>query len=240
MADALSIAATSMGFDMVKLASLSNNLANATTPAFRREIVYGRPFAQLLESGARANALALGVPEPQLAFDPLQGTLRATGAPLDVALQGEGWFEVGTPEGPAYTRQGDFQLDARGRLVAHGGLPVQGLGGELTFGGGALRIDDQGRVFEDGRPAGQLRVVRFQRQSGLEPLGGGLYRASAEAGSTVATPQVRQGFLESSNVTTANEMVRLIETMRHFEANQKLIQSYDDSLGRVIRTLGEF
>jgi len=240
MADALTIAATSMGYDMVKLTSLSNNLANATTTAYRREIVYGRPFAQWLGGSAAGFTLNVTQPQARLTVDPLQGTLRNTGAPLDVALQSDGWFELLAPEGPVYTRQGDFQIDARGRLVSHQGLPVMGTSGEITLGGGALRIDDQGRLFEDNKPVGQLRVLSFAQPQALEVIGGGLVRAPAQAGTPVADPKLRQGYLENSNVSNVNEMVRMIETMRHFEANQKLIQSYDDSIGRAIRTLGEF
>lgn len=237
MADALSIVAASMSLDMQRLATISHNLANATTPAFRREVAYARPFFELVDS------LGLQAPLPQYRseLDMRPGTLRNTGSPLDVALEGEGWFEIMTPEGAAYTRRGDFQLDPRGRLVTHQGLPVMGQGGEITLGSGAVRIDGQGRVFEDNRNAGQLRIVGFEGRNALVPAGEGLFRAAnGEARTDAATASVRQGFVENANVTTVAEMVRLIETMRRFEASQKLVQGIDETLGRAIRTLGEY
>jgi flagellar basal-body rod protein FlgF len=241
MADVLSIASLSMSNDMARLDAVSHNLANIATTAYRREIVYERPFYDLLASTGANAPLSIPLPEPQIAIDPQQGTVRATGAPLDVALQNaDAWFELVGPTGPVYTRRGDFQLDSRGRLASHDGWVVMSTTGDITLqGNGAVRIDQQGRVFEGSRPAGQLRVVRFARPSALETLGNGLFSAT-EAGSPVDSPHVRQGHLENSNVNSVNEMVRMIETMRRFETNQKLIQSYDDSLGHAIRTLGNY
>lgn len=236
MADAISITAASMAFDMQRLATISHNLANATTPGFKRELAYSRPFLQQLD------ALALQVPLPQLrsVVDLRAGTLRATGHALDVALEGEGWFEVMTAGGPAYTRQGNFQLDARGRLVTHAGWPVMGADGEITLGNGPVRVDTQGRIFEGDRAAGQLRVVGFARSSALVNAGEGLWRADDQGAQPLDKPAVRQGHLENANIQTVGEMVRMIETMRHFETGQKLVQGIDEMLGRAIRTLGEY
>ena len=236
MADVLAITAAGMFNDMQRLATLSHNLANATTPAFKREVAYSRPFIDHLASAG----LQISLPDFRSSIDHRPGTLRHTAAPLDVALEGEGWFEVQAEDGVAYTRQGDFALDPRGRLVTRSGLAVLGQGGEITLGNGALRIDTHGKVFEDQRAAGQLRVMRFERPQDLVAVGDGLFRAPAEAAAPVENPRLRQGHLENSNLQTAAEMVRLIETMRHFEASQKLIQSVDDVLGRAIRTLGEY
>jgi flagellar basal-body rod protein FlgF len=242
MADVLSIASLAMSNDMVRLDALSHNLANISTTAYRREVVYERPFADLLASTGANAPLAIPLPDPQIAIDPQQGTVRSTGVPLDVALQSaNSWFELIGPNGPVYTRRGDFKLDDRGRLVSQDGWVVIGTTGGITLqGNAAVRIDQQGRVFEGSRPAGQLRVVRFARPSELQDLGNGLFSAPTQAAATVDSPQVRQGYLENSNVNSVNEMVQMIETMRRFETNQRLIQNYDDSLGRAIRTLGNF
>lgn len=236
MADALSIIAASMAADQQRVATISHNLANATTPAFRRELSVTRPFVDLLDS----TGLQAPLPQPRTQLDLRPGTLRATANALDVALEGEGWFEVLTPEGPAYTRRGDFQLDARGVLVSRQGHPVMGTSGEISLlGNGPVRIDDQGRIFEGERSAGQLRVVRFDDTAALVGQGEGLFRADAAAAQPLERAAVRQGHLENANVQTVAEMVRLIETMRRFEASQKLVQGIDDVLGRAIRTLGE-
>jgi flagellar basal-body rod protein FlgG len=235
----LGIAASSMNEGQARLATISHNLANATTAGYKREITVGRAFADHLQAaGADATRVfATSLPVATSAIDMRAGTLRATGNPLDVALEGEGFFELQGPEGAVYTRQGTFGIDARGRLVHASGLPAAG---EITLAGGQPRIDAQGNVFEDDKPAGKLRVVAFERPAALARLGEGLYGAPAEAAPLAANARVRQGWLENSNVTTAREMVGLIETVRHFEANQRLIQSWDELLGRTIRTLGEF
>jgi flagellar basal-body rod protein FlgF len=236
MADALSITAAAMAADMQRVATISHNLANATTPAFRRELSYSRPVFDLLDGAG----LQAPVPQVRSVTDLRAGTLRATAAALDVALEGDGWFEVMTPEGPAYTRRGDFQLDARGVLATRQGFTVMGSSGEIALGSGTVRIDTQGRVFEDQRSAGQLRVVSFPAGSPPDAAGDGLFRAAASAAVPVERPTVRQGHLENGNVQTVAEMVRLIETMRHFETSQKFVQGVDDVLGRAIRTLGEY
>lgn len=239
MPDLLAIAATAMGHDMARLAALSHNLANATTPAYRREVVATRPFGEvMLEHGS---GVALRVPAgiPTTTLDVSPATLRSTGAALDVAIEGDGWFELRGPAGPVYTRRGDFTIDATGRLASASGLPVMGSDGEIVLAGGALRIDAAGRIFEDERPAGQLRVVGFAQPAALEPLGEGLVADPLQSAQRLDTARLRQGHLENANVSATGEMVRLIETMRRFEAHQRLIQSYDDSLGRAIRALGE-
>ena len=106
--------------------------------------------------------------------------------------------------------------------------------------GGPPRIDRRGRVLDGETLVGQLRIVRFEDPQSLVKLGAGLFGAGAQTAQPLADAGVRQGYLEASNVVAANEMVRLIETMRHFESNQKVIQGYDEVLERAIRTLGEF
>lgn len=235
----LGIAALSMNQDQSRLATISHNLANATTAGYKREIPVGRTFAGLLQAAGTdaARAFAASVPVAGSALDMRAGTLRATGNPLDVALEGDGFFELQGPQGPVYTRQGTFGVDARGRLVHASGLPAAG---EITVAGGQPGIDAQGNVLDDGKPAGKLRVVAFARPADLARLGEGLYAATADTAPLAANARVRQGWLENSNVATAKEMVGLIETVRHYEANQRLIQGWDELLGRTIRTLGEF
>jgi flagellar basal-body rod protein FlgF len=235
MADALSITAASMAADMQRVATISHNLANATTPAFKREQSVTRSFVDLLDG----TGLQVPAPQARSVVDHRAGTLRPTGTAMDLALEGEGWFEVNTPTGPAYTRRGDFQIDSRGVLVTRQGHAVMGQSGEITLGNGALRIDERGRIFEDQRPAGQLRVVSFADPASLSSVGEGLFVADAAGSIPLEAPAVRQGFLENANVQTATEMVRLIEVMRHFEASQKLVQGVDDVLGRAIRVLGQ-
>lgn len=236
MIDAIDAAAGSMAGDVARLNAIAMNLANATTTAYKREIPAA--FAGVLgatQEGAAAE------PTARSAVDHRPGTLRHTGNALDFALDGDGYFEVQTESGPAYTRQGDFRIDALGQLVTQAGHPVQGSGGTLQIRTAKPTVDREGRLFDGETAIGQLKLVRFEKPHELQRVGEGLFRAPATP-DTVSDGRVglRQGFLEASNVNTAAEMVKLMETMRHFEATQKIVQGADDMLERALRKLGEF
>ena len=167
--------------------------------------------------------------------------LRPTGEALDLAIDGDGFFEVQTEAGPAYTRRGDFRLDAAGRLVTHAGDVVQGQGGPLVLGTTTPTIDRSGRLFDGDKPLGQLKLVTFADPRTLARSEDGLSTTNQPA--TVqpeGEARLRQGHLEASNVNTAAEMVRLMETVRHFEASQKVVQGVDEMTERALRKLGEF
>ncbi|HEY8358579.1 MAG TPA: flagellar hook-basal body complex protein [Ramlibacter sp.] len=238
----LAITLRSMQHDVGRLDRIGMNLANAQTTGYQREVAT-LPFEQLAGPGASAGA---GV-----AVDPRPGTLRNTGQKLDVALGGPGWFEVQTQHGLAYTRQGQFQLDAQGRLLTAQGYAVQGLGGDIQLPHGMPVIDAEGRIYEgslpgaepgrtDGAPLAQLKVVAARTGAPVQRLGGGVVRLEGEARPVPAAElQVRQGFLENANVNPMQEMVQLIQTMRHFESMQKVALGYDEMMGAAIRRLGE-
>jgi flagellar basal-body rod protein FlgG len=229
--------------DMARLDQIAVNLANAQTPAFKREVAASAGFAQRIDPGT--SPLPGGVH-----LDARPATLRFTGRALDVALAGPGWFEVSTDRGPAYTRQGEFRVDALGRLVTAQGHAVMGVGGEIRLTSGNPVIDAQGHVFDatPGSPTShrpddavaQLKVVQVPASAPVERLGQGLIRLLVEpetAGALQA--EVRQGHLENSNVDPAREMVQLVQAMRHAETLQKVGLGYDEMLGNAIRRLGE-
>jgi len=238
MSDLMAIAAKSMADDMARMATISHNLANATTPGFKKDIPVSRPFVEYLQAyGSGAQTYVTTLPEATTVVDHKAGSLRFTGSAMDVAVDGDGFFELQSEQGPVYTRAGNFQVDARGRMVSASGLPAAG---DITLTTAQPRIDQKGRVYEDDKLVGQLRVVQFERASAMQKVGEGLFLAPNSMAGQVVDSRIRQGYLENSNVTTVGEMVNVIETMRHFEANQRLIQNYDEVLGRAIRTLGEF
>ena len=179
------------------------------------------------------------------------GTVKLTGEPMDVALAGDGFFEVTTPSGPAYTRQGNFRTDAMGRLVTAQGYPVMGKNGEVFLTTQTPVIDAMGNVTEPNAttgpsavnprtPIAQIKVVKFDAPKTLQRLGEGLMASGS--GMTVmddANVQIRQGALENGNVSSMQEMMQLIQTMRHFESVQKVTQGYDEMIGTAIRKLGD-
>lgn len=227
MIDALTAAAASMSNDLARMTSLGHNLANASTPGYKRHLAAGAdPFMQALQ-----------------AADHKHGTLRPTGAALDVAIGGDGFFEVRTEAGLAYTRRGDFRIDATGQLVTHAGHQVMGTAGPLVLRSASPVIGKDGRVVDGEQEVGQLKIVHFAKPQQLTRAGdGGLFTATEAATATQEhqAPKLYQGHLEASNVNTASEMVKLIETVRHFEAMQKVVHSSDEMTERALRKLGEF
>src|SRR5690242_14082428 len=155
MHDAIAMTAASMSQDMLRLATISHNLANATTPGFKRDIALNGRFARTLDELDLASTGALRSGDPLSRMDQQGGSLRMTGNAFDLALEGPGFFELQGAEGPVYTRQGDFHLDARGRLVNATGIPVMGTGGEIFLLGGEHKIERDGRIFEDGKQVAQ-------------------------------------------------------------------------------------
>jgi flagellar basal-body rod protein FlgG len=255
MHEVLAVALTSMQQDMSRVDRVASNLANVSTPGFKREVLVVPTFGQAVAS-ALGSARSPETVRPELAAGPVvmsdarAGSVRVTGQPLDLAIEGDGYFEVMTSGGPAYTRQGDFQVDARGRLVTSRGEPVMGVSGEIVLTTRTPSIDADGKVTEplavggpgSGSPAtavGQLKVVHLDRPQQLERLGGGLVTGGEAVAKGEGAARVRQGALENSNVNSAQEMVQLLQTMRHFESMQKVAQGYDEMLGATIHKLGD-
>ncbi|BAS28909.1 flagellar basal-body rod protein FlgF [Limnochorda pilosa] len=169
-----------------------------------------------------------------------QGPLHATGNPLDLALEGPGFFAVETPAGVRYTRAGGFRLDAEGYLADPAGNRVLGVDGPVAVGrGGAVTVTDEGTVFVDGQPAGQLVLVDFADPNAeLRKQGANLYGPRPGAVPQPAPgARVAQGMLEGSAVNVVEGMVRLIELQRAYDASQRVVRSYDETLGQAVNEL---
>lgn len=250
MNEVLAIGLQGMQGDMARLDQVGMNLANALTPGYKRGIAVqgpiGASFAAYLGAATGATNAEAAVPtlRSQVTSDARPGTLKLTGQSLDVALVGNGYFEVMTESGPAYTRSGSFRLDGQGKLVTAQGHAVMGNSGEIVLKTASPTIDASGAIHAstspDTQPLGRLRIVEFEAGTRLERLGDNLVAGNAGVKPLAEEAiQVRQGFLENSNVSSTYEMTTLIQTMRHFESMQKVVQSYDDMLGNAIRKLGE-
>jgi len=232
--DALTITQAGLLSDVERLRVLSHNLANATTLGFRRDVAVVRPFDTQLDQASAGVSTT-----PVTDVDRTPGALRYSGNPLDVALEGDGYFVLQSQAGAVFSRQGNFQLDSRGRLMGANGSAVLGASGEVMLSQAEPRIDQAGGVWEGDKLVDTLRVVRFPADAQLVSLGGGAYASDAASLQDVEMPRVRQGYVEASNVVPMREMVRLIETMRHFEASQRVVRSYDDMMDRAFSLLGE-
>ena len=171
--------------------------------------------------------------------DYTSGGMRQTGNALDVALNGEGYFTVLTPDGLAYTRDGQFTLDAEGNLVTSAGYYVQGEGGPIQITGEHVEIAPKGEIVVDGQVVNQLMVRRFEPDALLR-VQEAMYRPqSSTGGEAVEAPEVMQGFLELSNVNVVREMVDMIAAQRHYEANAKVIRAQDETLQKSVTNVGK-
>ncbi len=239
MVDPVSLTVASLQNDMRRMEVIANNAANALTPGFKREMaaVAGQLGAPL----PGTNEALASVPHQTLLTDVSPGTPRKTGNPLDVALLGEGFLEVRTERGTAYTRLGALHLDDQGRLVTQAGYAVSGVSGDIVLTTPTPQIDREGRLSEKGNQLAQLKVVSFEGSGQLVNIGGGLLVPVAGATAhEVAHPRILQEHLESSNVDSAREMISLVQTVRHFEAGSRVLQAYDDLRDKAFRNLGQF
>ncbi|WP_137939827.1 flagellar hook basal-body protein [Chitinivorax sp. B] len=237
MNDALTLTVQAMHTDLQRVEALSHNMSNATTPGYRRQVNVTRPFLEHMNPPEGTTRIQGSGPTVDLSIGAIKQTHRA----LDLAIQGSAFFVVQGPTDPAYTRQGDFQIDSQGRLATTSGYPVLGQQGEITVGSGAIEIDQHGLIKVDGRPIDTLRLVKFDSDIQMKSLGNNLL-VPIKTAEPVDDKNVTilSGSLEAANVVPMREMVSLMETMRHFEASQRLVQAYDEAVGKSIQKLGEF
>lgn len=229
-----------MRADAETLRVISQNIANSDTIAYRRQIAVTRTGFDAILAGANESLQQLSAARVDVAHDFKPGTLKSTADPLHLALDGPGFFMLQSPQGPVLTRRGDFRLDADGTLVAATGDPVLGVNGPIHLGTAAAQIATDGSVRVDANVIDQIRIVQVNDSPHLVAVGDGTFTADPgfiNEGDVGAT--VRQGFLETSNVAAVTEMVRLMETVRHFEAEQRFARAYDGLLDQAIRELGK-
>jgi len=213
----LYIAASGMVAEQMRQDQIANDLANSSTPGYKADRVTQRAFADLLLSntatGQAIGALTPGVAADRMVTDTSPQPVRDTGEPLDLAIVGDGWFAVQTPQGIRYTRNGQFSAAADGTLTDQLGNRVLGPGGQ------PVTVDTNGRV--NAAEVGVFALTDPAKQ------GDNLFdgTAAGQAGGAV-----RSGALEGSGVDPARTMVDMIASFRAFEAGQKVIQTIDESL----------
>jgi flagellar basal-body rod protein FlgG len=231
MLDGMYAAAAGMNAEQQQLGAISNDLANASTTGYKSERVDFRDllYSQVGEAGTQTEQGA-GASAEVLGRDHAQGALRETGNPLDVAIDGEGFFTVKRADGSlALTRDGSFQLDSRGRLTTSSGALAQP---PITVPAGtspsAVAIAPDGTVRAGGRTLGRLALVTVASPDHLLAAGANLFTTSAASGATRpvgAKATIHQGALEGSNVEVSNEMVQMIDTQRSYQLQSSAIQT---------------
>jgi flagellar basal-body rod protein FlgF len=224
------IAASGAASQMTAVDATANNLANATTPGYKAEqAVFQEHLIQAVYAGRaqkemRYNGVA------QVAVDNRQGPLTVTQRPLDVAIEGDGFFAVQTPRGERYTRAGGFQVGPQGTLVTAQGYAVLDAGGSpisLPLESGEVAIGEDGIIRVGGEDAGQLKVVNFEDLRGLEKEGDQLFRSTARSGEPQPiAASLHGGALELPNVSIVKGMTDLVSATRAFEALEKAVEAF--------------
>ena len=257
MFNSLWIAKTGMEAQQMQLDVISNNLANSSTNGFKRAhaVFEDLMYQNLRQAGSATSEqsqlptglqVGLGVRTVATSRTFTQGSLQQSGNGLDVAIQGNGFFQITMPDGTInYTRDGAFQVNAQGQIVTSNGLPVAN-GITVPANATNISISTDGNVTATipgqvaPQPIGTIATASFINPAGLDPRGQNLYAETAASGQpntgapgTNGLGQLMQGFLETSNVNVVQELVTMIQTQRAYEMNSKAIQTSDQMLQKL-------
>lgn len=246
---------TGMVNEQKRLDVISHNMANSDTVGYKDERVTSQAFDQVLaikiRDGSQAyhnqaiGKLSLGVKIGEVYTDYTQGSIRQTNGTYDLALSGNGFFTVNVVDRNGvthtrYTRNGQFHVTRDGLLVDADGNRVQGEGGDITIDPSAktVSISNTGVIVADGQTIDTLQIVDFEDYDYLKKYGDTMYEPVDGATMRDVVAEVLQGFTEQSNVKVVKEMVDMITITRAYEANQKVIRSYDSMLDNAVNQVG--
>ena len=257
MMRSLWISKTGMEAQQTQLDTISNNLANASTNGYKRAhaVFEDLMYQNLRQAGANSSEqttlptglqAGLGTRAVATARSFTQGNLQQSSNPLDIAIRGNGFFEVQMPDGTTgYTRDGSFQVSATGQLVTNNGYTVNP-GITIPVNAQSVTVGNDGTVTVQlpgqatPQSVGTIQIANFVNPAGLEPKGQNLFAETAASGTPNAgTPgqnglgSLQQGFVETSNVNVVEELVQMIQTQRAYELNSKAIQTSDQMLQRL-------
>ncbi len=260
----LYIAATGMLSQWENLSVVSNNLANAKTTGYKKDDAIFKSFDEFhlhrlndeflktprgpIDKQPPVGNIEKGVGINSIATIFTQGPLHYTGNDFDLAIKGEGFFSVQAKDGQKYTRNGTFSLDSKGYLITLDGERVLGEKGAIQLTGGNFKVTEDGRIIIDTsekqdwrspQEMDRLKLVEFKEPQELTKMGHNLYTATTGSGTPAAATKtsVHQGFLEDANVNIVEEMVKMIELQRSYEANHRVVSSFDEMIGKAVNDL---
>ncbi|MDA7948888.1 MAG: flagellar basal-body rod protein FlgF [Hyphomicrobiaceae bacterium] len=221
---------------------VANNLANMNTAGYKSGSLmfeeHLMPVAEMNELTGQDRKVSF-VLDTSVYRSFTEGNFEQSGNDLDVALSGDGWFVVQTPEGDRYTRNGQLKLNADGQLVSPAGYPVMGEGGPITFGPNeaGIEIATDGTISTSEGPRGRLRVVQFDNNAALKKEGETLFTTDAQP-NDAEDIRVLQGVIEKSNVQPISELTRMIETVRAYTSVTQTVSQAQDLRREAIERLG--
>lgn len=217
------------------LDTIANNLANASTVGFRAE---RNVFSSILATAGGAPGSELnqainnyGILSGTL-VDQTQGALQKTGNDLDLGIEGAGYFQVQTANGPVYTRNGAFQVSSHGQLVTANGDAVMGDKGVIAILPGPVSISADGTISSNGAVSGKVKLVEFPAGTQLSSVGNTYYSAPAKTAKAATNSNVQQGTLESSNVNPIMSMVELVTAQRSAEMMQRALSMFNSEIDK--------
>jgi len=244
MYSGLYTAATGMLVQQLRQEVVSQNLANLNTPGYKQRHAVNRTFSDVLlhrlsesKGVVPIGTTNRGVQIDDVPVDWTQGTFEATDSSFDFALQGKGFFTINTPEGSMYTRNGHFQVDEEGFLVSSPGNYIMGDAGPIWVGREEFAVYPDGTVAVQDETIDKLHLVDFTSDK-IIPVADGLFKAVPESEEAPSNARVRQGYLEKSNIDPVNQVVRMMEAARAFEANQRVVQVYDQIMSKGANEIG--
>ncbi len=218
-----------------RLDMLSENLANINTPGFKKRQLL---FESMVDE---SNSMRHFSESKQVVTDMSQGFTKRSGRDLDLAIQGQGFFEIETPDGIRYTRNGTFMVDKDGSLVTSEGYGVLGGGGVIKLKGSNFVVSADGDISDKDGSLGKLNIINFENPEMLVREGN-YYSAPGEwvkEAPTDEMTEVLQGHLEVSNVNAVKAMTTMIECMRSYESQSKMIQTIDEITRKAIEEVGK-
>lgn len=246
------IATTGMLSQRSKMDVIINNITNIDTTGYKKDQVVTRSFEDMLlerlndpsilNRNTYVGGQNTGIYVDELITDFTQGPMEETGLQTDLAITGDGFFCIQTPEGIRYTRDGNFQVDANGTLLTQDGYYVLGEnGGMINVGTGDFSVKSDGSIFAGEQQVGKLRIAQFADIGVLRKAGGNLYYPYGGQQPTVMqNPTVAQGMLEGSNLDLGREMAEMLMTNRVYESNQRILRMVDESLSRTVNDIAKF
>lgn len=241
-------AASSMGVLEKKTNIRSNNLANVNTNGFKKSEAITASFPEMLLSKIEADkadqqigSLATGAYLERSFKDMSQGDFKRTDNALDFAIEGSGFFVIETENGEKYSRDGNFTINSDSELITQSGNNVLDSNGNRIqiIPDQDFRVSAEGQItFNNGLQGAQIGLVDFENEAELAQTGDNLYELQGETEPIASQAGIAQGYVEGSNVQIVEEMAKMIKTTRHYESNQKVISSIDESLNKVINEVG--
>jgi flagellar basal-body rod protein FlgG len=217
-----------------RLEAASYNIANADTTGYKKQNdIFSAVFTDVLKAYPVSEGLQV---------DMTQGSVKNTGNPLDLAIMGNGFFVVKTPQGERFTRQGDFTVNSEGVLSTKEGYPVVGEGGDIKIVGQDVVVTESGGVSTEEMTETLLSLVSFDETTKFVKQGQyfSVVKGSVNRSPELGEIRIEQGQLEASNVNAAKEMINLIEIMRRYDNQTKMIQTLDDITKKTINDIAAF